>query len=127
MSDWLRSLPHEIPFRSASSAVVVNERIARGTRLVTACDALPGSPPELMLLEAMAQVAGMVAFQESGKRGSLAGIDGFTIERLPVEGDRIDIEIELVAELGQLFRFEGRAHLGERLIASGRFYLSGGG
>lgn len=125
MSGWLHSLPHQIPFRSASSAELVDERTARGCRMVTANDALQGHPPELMLVEAMAQVAGIVVFH-SGQRGSLAGVERFSIDQLPTAGDVIRIETSLEAELGSLFRFEGRAWIGERLIASGRFYLGGG-
>ena len=126
MSEWLRFLPHQIPFRSASSSILVDERTARGTRLASGGDALQGSPPELMLIEAMAQIAGMVAFRSSGVAGSLAGIDQFSIERLPEEGDRVEIEAKLVAELGSLFRFEGRAWVDGNLLATGRFYLSEG-
>lgn len=125
MSDWLKSLPHQIPFRSASSAELLDERAARGSRMVTANDALPGHPPELMLVEAMAQVAGMIVFRK-GQRGSLAGVERFSIDHTPSAGDVIMIEIELEAQLGPLHRFEGRAYLGERLVASGRFYLAGG-
>lgn len=125
MSVWLQSLPHQIPFRSASSAELVDERTARGSRMVTANDALQGHPPELMLVEAMAQVAGIVVFG-NGQRGSLAGIERFSIDQLPIAGDVIVIEATLEAELGNLYRFEGSAYLGERLIASGRFYLGGG-
>ncbi|MDX1582553.1 MAG: hypothetical protein R3338_03045 [Thermoanaerobaculia bacterium] len=126
MSEWLRFLPHQIPFRSASSSILVDERTARGTRLASGGDALQASPPELMLIEAMAQIAGMVAFRSSGVAGSLAGIDQFSIERLPEEGDRVEIEAKLVAELGSLFRFEGRAWVDGNLLATGRFYLSEG-
>lgn len=126
MSEWLRSLPHQIPFRSASEAVLVDEASARGTRLVTAGDALPGAPPELMLVEAMAQVAGIVAFRGSGRPGTLAGIEQFRIERLPAEGDAVTIEVELTTQFGGIFRFDGRAAIDDELIATGRFYLSGG-
>lgn len=125
MSNWLQSLPHQIPFRSASSAELVDDGTARGSRMVTANDALPGHPPELMLVEAMAQVAGIIVFRQ-GQRGSLAGIERFSIEQLPSPGDVIVIETKLEAELGSLYRFDGRAWIGERLIASGRFYLGGG-
>lgn len=126
MSEWLRSLPHQIPFRSASSAVLVDDRSARGTRLVSAGDALPGAPQELMLVEAMAQVAGIIAFKGSGRPGHLAGIEKFRIERLPLEGDTIAIEVELATQFGGIFRFDGRASVDDEQIAAGRFYLSGG-
>ncbi len=125
MNNWLQSLPHQIPFRSASSAELVDESTARGSRMVTANDALPGHSPELMLVEAMAQVAGIVVFRQ-GQRGSLAGIERFSIEQLPSPGDVIVIETRLEAELGSLYRFDSQAWIGERLIASGRFYLGGG-
>lgn len=126
MSNWLGSLPHQIPFRAASTGENLGEGRARGTRLVSAGDAMAGFAPELMLIEAMAQISGEIAFRGSGTPGSLAAIERFEITRLPRVGDLIEIETRLVTEFGGLFRFEGSARIGDEIVAHGRFYLGGG-
>jgi hypothetical protein len=110
----------------ASTVEIIDERHARGSRLLSEGDSLQQAPQELMILEAMAQIAGIVAFSGTGRRASLAGIDAFSIDELPRSGDEVLLEAELVATFGGIHRFEGEAFLGERSIARGRFYLSDG-
>jgi hypothetical protein len=122
----LEALPHRIPFRVASTVEIIDERRARGSRLLSGGDALQQAPQELMIIEAMAQIAGALAFSESGGRASLAGIESFTIDELPQAGDELSLEAELVISFGRVHRFAGEAFLRGRSIARGRFYLSDG-
>jgi hypothetical protein len=122
----LEALPHRIPFRAVSTVEIIDERRARGSRLLSGGDALQQAPQELMIIEAMAQIAGALAFSGSGRTASLAGIEAFTIDELPQAGDELSLEAELVATFGRIHRFEGKAFLRERSIARGRFYLSDG-
>lgn len=123
MSDWLKSLPHQIPFRSASSAELLDERAARGSRMVTANDALPGHPPELMLVEAMAQFGGGLVFDAS-RHGFFSGLDACEVERPIVAGDRVDVHVTLEAGFGGIFRFRGTAAIDGVEVARARFYLA---
>ena len=61
---WLASLPHQIPFRAASGATLVDEKTIEGVFHLTANDALVAGEryPEMMLFEAMAQIAGTLVF-----------------------------------------------------------------
>jgi 3-hydroxymyristoyl/3-hydroxydecanoyl-(acyl carrier protein) dehydratase len=115
---WLSRLPHQIPFRAASAARRIDEKRIEGAFLWTANDLLT---PEVMLVEAMAQFAGGLAFQ---KQGYLTGIDRCEVTRAIEPGDLVDIAITLEAEFGGIFRFSGVATIAGVEVASGRFYLS---
>src|SRR5690348_16022938 len=61
LMDWLSQLPHQIPFRAASTGRVVDEKTIEGTFVCSAGDL---ATPEIMLTEAMAQLAGGLVFRE---------------------------------------------------------------
>ena len=126
MTSWLRLLPHQIPFRAASAAASVADDSIEGSFLCTAGDALAegGMPVDLMLIEAMAQFAGGLAFRDRPGHGYLSAIDRCSIDRLIVAGDVVQIRVEREAEFGGIFRFRGKAMVGEVEIARGLFYLA---
>ena len=90
---------------------------------MSADDALQGIPPELMLVEAMAQVGGSIVFT-GGERGFLTGVDEVVIVDAVDVGDKIDLQVTLDVEMGGLFRLRGRAMREGSLIVSARFYLA---
>jgi len=118
MSDWLRSLPHHIPFRAASSVSRRDETSIAGSFLCTANDTLT---PEIMLVEAMAQFAGGLVFE---RQGFVTGIDGCEILR-PIEaGDVVDIAVTLEASFGGTHRFRATGTIGGVEVVRGKFYLA---
>jgi hypothetical protein len=119
--NWLQTLPHQIPFRAASAVRRVDEKTIEGTFVCTANDFLPS---ELMLVEAMAQFAGGLAFHEEHGPGFLTGIDRCEVTRAIVPGDAVDIECTLEVAFGGTFRFSGIARVGGVEVARGRFYLA---
>lgn len=124
--NWLRTLPHQIPFRAASAVRRVDERTIEGDFLCSANDALLPGPwaLDIMLVEAMAQFAGGVAFRERPGHGYLSGIDHYETER-PVEpGDVVTIRATLDAEFGSIFRFSASALIAGLEFAHARFYLA---
>jgi len=116
--NWLASLPHQIPFRAASSLVRKDERSIEGKFLWTANDTMP---PELMLVEAMAQFAGGLVFEA---QGFLSGIDRCEVTRAIEPGDVVVCRVTLDADFGRTFRFSARAEVDGVEVASGRFYLA---
>ncbi len=117
---WLDSLPHQIPFRAASALRRRSDKTIEGAFLWTANDQLP---PEIMLVEAMAQFAGGLVLEG---QGFLTGIDRCEIER-PIEpGDLIVIEATLEAEFGGTFRFRATGTANGVEVARARFYLASG-
>ena len=117
---FLASLPHQIPFRAASAVTRRDDKTIEGTYLVSANDALP---LDVMLVEAMAQLAGALAL-EPGRPGMLTGIDGCEVARLPVAGDVVRFTITLDASFGGVHRFSGRGEIGGVEVVRGRFYLA---
>ena len=118
MSDWLRSLPHQIPFRAASALKRRDESTIEGTFLCTANDT---ATTEIMLIEAMAQFAGGLVFEE---QGFVSGIDACEVLRAIDPGDVVDIVVKLEASFAGTHRFSGAGSIDGVEVVRGRFYLA---
>ena len=118
---WLASLPHQIPFRAASAAQRIDEATITGTFLCTANDELP---LDVMIVEAMAQLAGGLAFHETRGHGFLTGVDRCEVDRKIVCGDVVRFTIKLEASFGGIFRFTGRGEVDGVEVVRGKFYLA---
>jgi len=75
--------------------------------------------PGVLIIEAMAQVACILALKVMGKEGHpsvlFTGIDKAKF-RMPVRpGDILRMELVKIKQRGELFRFEGKAFVGEAL------------
>jgi 3-hydroxyacyl-[acyl-carrier-protein] dehydratase len=83
--------------------------------------------PGVLILEAMAQATGLLAFHSLGENAEqgimymLVGVDKARFKR-PVEaGDQLLMEIKLARELKGIYRFEGTASVEERVVCSAEF------
>lgn len=126
MTHWLRHLPHEIPFRAASSFVKVDDSTVEGSFISSPADALAAGTnlPEILLIEAMAQIAGSLVFGETAAPGFLSAIDEARFEG-PIElGDRFELSVVLDAEFGRIFRFRGVGLRDGLPFATAKFYLA---
>jgi 3-hydroxymyristoyl/3-hydroxydecanoyl-(acyl carrier protein) dehydratase len=115
---WLSSLPHRIPFRAASALIRKDDKCIEGKFLWSAGETMP---PELMLVEAMAQFAGGLVFD---RQGLLSGIDSCEVTRAIEPGDVVICRVTLDADFGRTFRFSGTALIDGVEVAHGRFYLA---
>ena len=120
MTSWLAALPHQIPFRAASAGRRTDDKTIEGTYLCTANDPLG---LDVMLVEAMAQLAGGLAFG-AGIQGFLTGIERCEIDRLIEPGDVVAMRVKIEAEFGGIFRFSGTGSVDGTEVVRGRFYLS---
>jgi len=116
---WLTHLPHQIPFRAASTGRRIDDKTIEGTFLCTANDELPTT---VMVTEAMAQLAGGLVFEKA--HGFLTGIDECVIERPIQPGDLVTLSVKLEADFGGTYRFSGRGSIGGLECVRGRFYLA---
>ncbi len=116
---WLQSLPHQIPFRAASTARQIDDKTIEGTFLCTANDTMP---PEIMLVEAMAQLGGGLVFR--GAPGMLTGIDECVVDRSIGPGEVIHFLVRLEATFGNTYRFTATGSIGGLECVRGRFYLA---
>lgn len=77
-----------------------------------------------MLVEAMAQFAGGLAFHETSGPGFFTGIDRCEVTR-PIEpGDLVEIAVTLEADFGGTFRFRGTGTIAGLECIRGTFYLA---
>jgi len=119
--NWLGALPHQIPFRAASSAQRIDEKTIEGSFLVTANDPLPFN---IMIVEAMAQLAGGLAFHETKGHGFLTGVDRCEVDRAIEAGEVVRFTITMDAAFGGIFRFSGRGAVDGVEVVRGKFYLA---
>ncbi len=80
--------------------------------------------PGVLLIEALAQAAGVLGFKTMGKTPSdgaiyyLVGVDGLRFKRPCVPGDRVDLFAKIVSERRGIWKFEVRAEVAGTLCAS---------
>ena len=125
-------LPHRYPFLLVDRVVelvegeyiiaykniTVNEEVFNGH--------FPQSPvfPGVMIIEAMAQAAGILGFKtmdkkpEDGSMYLLAGIDDVRFKRPVVPGDRLQLESRVISEKRGIWKFECKATVDGVLAAS---------
>ncbi len=127
----MERLPHRYPFLLIDGIVSFEpNRSIVAVKNVTATEPhfmghFPGHPvmPGVLILEAMAQAAGVLVFEsvDPGERNFilyLAGVENARFRRPAKPGDRIDIEVELVLQRRNLWRFSTQAKVDGALIAS---------
>lgn len=86
----------------------------------------PGKPifPGVLILEAMAQAAGILGFKTVGNSDDLylyAGIDNARFKRPVVPGDRLDFSVKLVKEKRGIWKFQGVASVDGKEACSAEF------
>ncbi len=129
-------LPHRYPFFFIDRI----ERIVPGKEGIFAVNCstdsffsanrVPPSFSQSLLLEMMAQAAGLIlvsqqppeeAFED--RQGYLLKMDRVLFFHLPQYGDRMLIAIKKTHSLGKLHRFSGEVRAGETLLVSGELTL----
>jgi len=115
-------LPHRAPFVLLDRIVerVPGQR-AVAHRLIPTADPLvrdDGSLLEVLLIEAMAQCAGMAAARDADETaGALVAIDRFDARVRVGPGDRLLIEALVIKRMGPMVRARTTVHVAEQLCA----------
>lgn len=127
-------LPHTYPFRFVDTVSERSGTDAFGgtvsTRLSTngrgVMGAEWGSP--VLLAEALAQAALLLqgGDVDAGRRGFLAGIDGFEVTRRPQAGESLDVTVRLAARFGAVLKFDGEIRSGAETVARGSILVRQG-
>ncbi len=104
----------------AIKAVTINEGFFQGH--------FPGRPimPGVLIVEALAQAAGVLAVESLGLAGSGKLVYFMAIEgakfRAPVEpGVLLRLEVEFVQKRATVCKFAGRARVGDKVVAEAQF------
>ena len=125
----LKQLPHRYPFLLVDRVLSIEKgKSIKALKNVTINEPFfqghfPHRPvmPGVLMLEALAQAAALLAFDTLGSSPSdemvyyFAGIDGARFKR-PVEpGDQLTLEVELLRMKAGIFKFKARALVGDEL------------
>jgi 3-hydroxyacyl-[acyl-carrier-protein] dehydratase len=125
----LKKLPHRYPFLLVDRVLEIEKgKSIKALKNVTMNEPFfvghfPHRPvmPGVMMLEAMAQVAALLAFESLGVVADdksvfyFAGIDGARFKR-PVEpGDQLVMTVTLGRMKSGIFKFSGVSHVGENV------------
>ncbi|WP_210397012.1 3-hydroxyacyl-ACP dehydratase FabZ [Motiliproteus sediminis] len=127
-----QDLPHRYPFLLvdrvveltlgesivAYKNVTINEPFFNGH--------FPGHPvmPGVLVVEAMAQAAGVLGFRTMNKQAEdgsiyyLVGADNLRFKRPVVPGDRLQLEAKVISERRGLWKFDCKASVDGELVSS---------
>ena len=125
-------LPHRYPFLLVDRVMEFREgNYIRGYKNITVNEAVfnghfPRGPifPGVMIIEAMAQVSGILGFKTLDKKPEdgfvylLVGIDKARFRQQVVPGDRLDLEATVAARKQDIWRFECVASVDGQEVAS---------
>jgi len=127
-------LPHRYPFLLIDrvTELVSGERVS-GYKNVTVNEDMfnghfPGQPimPGVLILEAAAQLSGILAFETRGTRPSdgknylFGGIEKARFKRPVIPGDRLDIISTIGAQRSRMVKFDVEASVDEEVACSAK-------
>ncbi|MBI4974711.1 MAG: 3-hydroxyacyl-ACP dehydratase FabZ [Candidatus Omnitrophica bacterium] len=120
-------LPHRYPFLFVDKVLAVDDKRVIGEKCVTIDEPFfqghfPGHPimPGVLIIEAMAQVAGVGGLQMKENRGKLAyfiSINNAKFRKAVLPGDTLRIEVDLLKVKLSMLQVHAVAKVGEALAA----------
>ena len=127
--DIMGLLPHRYPFILVDRIIEMEpEKRIVGLKNVTINEPFfqghfPGAPvmPGVLIIEAMAQVGGVLAYASLAKQGKkgliyFMGIDNARFRKPVVPGDQITMELTVLKKRGEVFRMSGKATVDGTLV-----------
>ncbi len=133
----LKTLPHRYPFVMVDRIlsmeiggeivglknVTINEQFLQGH--------FPGKPvmPGVLILEGMAQVAGIMAYYSNpdavgSKLLFFAGIDKARFRKPVVPGDQLILKLELIKQKRSIMKMAGKAYVDDQVVAEAELMAS---
>ncbi len=130
----MEKLPHRFPFLMVDRIIsIIPGKEIEGIKNVSINEPFfqghfPQSPvmPGVLILEAMAQVGGILALQviEQNMAGGvvyLMGIDRVRFRKPVIPGDQLRLRLRIMRQKGFVFRLKGEAFVEDDLVAEGEF------
>jgi 3-hydroxyacyl-[acyl-carrier-protein] dehydratase len=125
-------LPHRYPFLLVDRVTdLVVDQSVKGYKNITINEELfnghfPGQPifPGVLILEAMAQLSGVLAFESKGMRPAdgvnylFGGVEKARFRRPVIPGDRLDMQSSIIADRRSMMKFACEAHVDGELACS---------
>ncbi|MCU0900204.1 MAG: 3-hydroxyacyl-ACP dehydratase FabZ [Cypionkella sp.] len=129
-----RILPHRYPFLLVDKVVDIHiNKSCVGIKCVTMNEPqftghFPGMPvfPGVMIIEAMAQTSGILVglsmdLVDKNANVFFMGVDGVKFRRKVVPGDVLELHVKALRGGGRVWKFEGRAMVGDELACEAEF------
>lgn len=127
VKEIMKYLPHRYPFLLCDRISTIEADRIVGIKNVTMNEPFfqghfPGNPimPGVLIVEAMAQVAGLLAMHEHapGTKGVFfLSIDKAKFRKPVVPGDTLVMEISVIHKRGPVWRVAGTAKVGDNLVS----------
>lgn len=125
-------LPHRYPFLLVDKITHIDPGIkAVGIKNVTINEEFfighfPNNPimPGVLIIEAMAQVAGILAFQSGAQKGNsvyFMSIEKAKFRKPVVPGDQIRMEVTILQQRGNVWKFSGLTYVEDKIAAEAEF------
>jgi 3-hydroxyacyl-[acyl-carrier-protein] dehydratase len=125
-------LPHRYPFLLVDRVVELNPGTnAVGIKNVTINEPFfqghfPDHPimPGVLIIEAMAQIAGVLAFRSGtsiGKAVYFMSIEKAKFRRPVIPGDQLRLEVSILQQRGNVWKFTGTAFVLDKVVAEAEF------
>lgn len=124
-------LPHRYPFLLVDRIIDIEPKVkATGYKNVSANEPFfqghfPDLPimPGVLIVEAMAQVAGILAFHSGAQGNSVyfMSIEKAKFRKPVVPGDQLNFEVNVIQNRNNVWKFSGQAFVDEQIVAEADF------
>jgi 3-hydroxyacyl-[acyl-carrier-protein] dehydratase len=139
IQDIMKSLPHRFPFLLIDRVISLEE----GKSIVALKNVTMNEPfftghfperpimPGVLILEAMAQAAGVLAYKSVPARPDsktlylFAGIDNARFKRMVEPGDQLIIEVEFDRAKSGIWKFKGTAKVNNAIVCTADLMSAG--
>jgi len=127
IEEILNLLPHRYPFLLVDKILKQEKNKIIGVKNVTINEPFfqghfPGHPvmPGVLIIEAMAQVGGVLMFSKEENRGKIplfAGIDKAKFKKPVRPGDQLKIKVEIIKMIKGIGKAKAEAYVNDNLVA----------
>jgi 3-hydroxyacyl-[acyl-carrier-protein] dehydratase len=124
-------LPHRYPFLLVDKIIELEPNVrAVGIKNATINEPFfqghfPNNPvmPGVLIVEAMAQVAGILAFKSGvqGRAVYFMSIEKVKFRKPVLPGDQLRLEVQVTHTRGNVWKFSGNAFVGDKLTSEAEF------
>lgn len=125
--DIMKKLPHRYPFLLVDRIIAMEPSVSiTGIKNVTINEPFfqghfPGQPimPGVLIIEAMAQVGGVLAFSTSSEAKSVffMSIEKAKFRKPVVPGDQLKMELKVIQHRGNVWKLSGVAKVDDKVVA----------
>jgi 3-hydroxyacyl-[acyl-carrier-protein] dehydratase len=132
IKDIQKLLPHRYPFLLVDRIIEMETGIrALGIKNVTINEGFfqghfPEQPimPGVLIIEALAQVAGVLAFSSGASEGKsvyFMSIEKAKFRKPVFPGDQLKLEVKILQQRGNVWKFSGSAAVEEKIVTEAEF------